>query len=352
MATERDNAFSTGTGGMNQGTDFGSQGLGAGTGGAAYTTESSGQSEPATARARGAVTDAGHKAAERVQERIADQMHRATGQLETVASSLRSASEQMPEETMGRYMMQAATQVDNLATFLNNREVSEIVDEVEDFARRQPAVFIGGAFALGVLGARFLRSSRHQLERDGHREWRSDSYSDGYMGQTNGETRRTEPLGMTQDYQRNAAYGTGYMADRGGDSSLRSPESFQASGIGGTDRQRSQEGLGTGRDYASDRPDRPAGSMTGNRPERAGTGSLDAGSRTTRESGSSGSTRSSTSNPLLDEGTEGRSTRRLDASPGSSSSGLSGRSDSTTDQGDRSRSDGERRDGSQSPDYL
>jgi hypothetical protein len=34
-----------------------------------------------------------------------------------------------------------------------------MVRNVEDFARRQPALFIGGAFMLGLLGARFLKSS-------------------------------------------------------------------------------------------------------------------------------------------------------------------------------------------------
>jgi hypothetical protein len=37
---------------------------------------------------------------------------------------------------------------------------------VEDFARRNPAVFLGGAFALGLVGARFIKSSGHRAERE------------------------------------------------------------------------------------------------------------------------------------------------------------------------------------------
>jgi hypothetical protein len=34
------------------------------------------------------------------------------------------------------------------------------VDEVENFARRRPAMFLGGAFLLGLAATRFLKSSR------------------------------------------------------------------------------------------------------------------------------------------------------------------------------------------------
>jgi hypothetical protein len=37
-----------------------------------------------------------------------------------------------------------------------------LVGDVENFARRQPALFIGGALALGILAARFLKSSSQQ----------------------------------------------------------------------------------------------------------------------------------------------------------------------------------------------
>ena len=42
---------------------------------------------------------------------------------------------------------------------IRNRDVGELVNEVQRFARRQPALFVGSAFAIGVIGARFLKSS-------------------------------------------------------------------------------------------------------------------------------------------------------------------------------------------------
>jgi hypothetical protein len=52
-----------------------------------------------------------------------------------------------------------ARQVEQFSTYLEKNNVSELLREVERFARRNPAYFIGGAFVLGLLGARFLKSS-------------------------------------------------------------------------------------------------------------------------------------------------------------------------------------------------
>src|SRR5690606_20210610 len=71
---------------------------------------------------------------------------------------------------VGQYMRQMADQVDRFAGYLESRDVGEVMDQVEDFARRQPAAFIGGAFTLGLIGARFLKSSRERLDDD-NRRW-------------------------------------------------------------------------------------------------------------------------------------------------------------------------------------
>jgi hypothetical protein len=129
--------------------------------------------EDVTAKVKEAADDIRHRATEQAETRIEDQKYRAASSLGGMARSLREASDHMPgDDGLGRYMSRAAEQVDNLASFLNNRDVTELVDEVEVFARRQPAAFVGSAFAIGLLGARFLKSSRRNLDseqRDVHR---------------------------------------------------------------------------------------------------------------------------------------------------------------------------------------
>jgi hypothetical protein len=47
---------------------------------------------------------------------------------------------------------------------VREKDVNEMLRDVQQFARRQPALFIGGSFAAGLLAARFLRSSHGQDE--------------------------------------------------------------------------------------------------------------------------------------------------------------------------------------------
>jgi hypothetical protein len=53
----------------------------------------------------------------------------------------------------------AADQMRHFSDQLRQKDVRELLSDVERFAQRQPTVFLGGAFALGLLGARFLKSS-------------------------------------------------------------------------------------------------------------------------------------------------------------------------------------------------
>lgn len=88
--------------------------------------------------------------------------------LSSVASSLLNSSTQLRDEqnAAGEYVGKAAEQLDRLAHYIQNADPGEVADNLKDFARRRPTVFIGAAFALGVIGARFLKSSRRQVDSD------------------------------------------------------------------------------------------------------------------------------------------------------------------------------------------
>jgi hypothetical protein len=53
----------------------------------------------------------------------------------------------------------SADQVENAAEYLRSHSVNDLVGEVETYARQNSTVFVGGAFVLGLLAARFLKSS-------------------------------------------------------------------------------------------------------------------------------------------------------------------------------------------------
>ena len=67
------------------------------------------------------------------------------------------------------YIERAAQQIERVAEYVQNADMGKMMSEVEDFARRRPAVFIGSAFAAGLLAARFLKSSREAESRSDDR---------------------------------------------------------------------------------------------------------------------------------------------------------------------------------------
>jgi hypothetical protein len=83
--------------------------------------------------------------------------------LSTVASTLLQSGMQLRDDQQnmaGEYVERAARQIERAANYVQNADLRQMVDEVEHFARRRPALFVGSAFAAGLLAARFLKSSR------------------------------------------------------------------------------------------------------------------------------------------------------------------------------------------------
>lgn len=97
------------------------------------------------------------------QSLIGSQKGRATQSLHTLADTLHQTGDQLRESEGGAffapYVDRASEHVRRFSGHLDEREVSELVADLERYARTRPAAFLGGTFALGVLVTRFLRSS-------------------------------------------------------------------------------------------------------------------------------------------------------------------------------------------------
>jgi hypothetical protein len=101
-------------------------------------------------------------AREQATTQLATQKTRAASSLGSLAMALHDVSRQMRDQddaTLVTYVETAAGQIDRLAGMLNEQDVEQLLQTTEQFARRQPALFLASAFALGFVGARFLRSS-------------------------------------------------------------------------------------------------------------------------------------------------------------------------------------------------
>jgi hypothetical protein len=106
---------------------------------------------------------------EQATAQLASQKNKATDGLGSVAQAVRQTTRQLRDEqhdTVARYAEQAADQIERFSQRLKDKDVGELVNDAQQLARRQPALFVGGAFALGLLGARFLKSSSHHDQYD------------------------------------------------------------------------------------------------------------------------------------------------------------------------------------------
>ena len=162
-------------------------------------------------------SQARQSAGQQVESRFSDGKQRATQTLGSVAQSLHSSSQQLRDQqqnAIGKYADQAANKIEEVSRYLENASLSNVATRVEDFARREPALFIGGAVALGFLGARFLKSSQR--------------------GQQGGDTRMRQGLeGSSQQGSQQQGYGQQQSYSQQGYSQQR--DSMQGSqGAGGS----------------------------------------------------------------------------------------------------------------------
>jgi uncharacterized protein YjbJ (UPF0337 family) len=114
-------------------------------------------------QAQQAAGQVANQARQQVSSRVAGQKDRAADGLTSLAHALRQTSQQLREQdqqTITGYVEGAASQVERISNYLKQNDLGGLIDDVEQFARRQPALFLGGTFVLGLLGARFLKSSR------------------------------------------------------------------------------------------------------------------------------------------------------------------------------------------------
>ena len=63
------------------------------------------------------------------------------------------------------YSQTAADKLRSAADYFNTHDIETMYRDVEGLARRNPAVFVGSAFALGFLASRFLKSSSPRRNR-------------------------------------------------------------------------------------------------------------------------------------------------------------------------------------------
>ena len=101
--------------------------------------------------------------ADKATEKLEEQKSTLSGGLVSVADTLRKVGNNLKgpdvQDGIAKYAADysdtAARKIQDAANYFEQKDLRGMYTDVENFARRNPAVFVGGAFALGLLAARF-----------------------------------------------------------------------------------------------------------------------------------------------------------------------------------------------------
>jgi ElaB/YqjD/DUF883 family membrane-anchored ribosome-binding protein len=148
------------------------------------------------------------KAATKLDEKKSD----LSGGLASVADTVRTVGRNLKSGdaqnaitgTTAKYTDAAAQKLDQVANYFERRNAREMVRDLEGYARQNPAMFIAAAAALGLLAARFLKSTTPRYNEQGRGGSRfntetsgpSGSFDAGRSGREADSTRSTTPNPM------------------------------------------------------------------------------------------------------------------------------------------------------------
>ena len=142
-------------------------------------------------------SDVANQAREQVSTQFDAQKDKAVETMATVATAMRETSDKLKGVgPLGEAAGRAADGIEQVAHLLEGKQIGDVVRDIESFAKREPALFIGAAFALGVLGGRFLKSSAHRKNDAGLARPQGGLYDAAYTGSyADGDFRAKNGLG-------------------------------------------------------------------------------------------------------------------------------------------------------------
>jgi hypothetical protein len=101
-----------------------------------------------------------------------NQKRAAADSLDGWVQALRKTAEQLQRDdsSVAVFAQRAADGLAEFSGSLRQRDVDSLIAQAQDFARRRPAIFLGGALVTGFVLARFLKSSG-QRDFDERSSW-------------------------------------------------------------------------------------------------------------------------------------------------------------------------------------
>jgi hypothetical protein len=102
-----------------------------------------------------------HRASETGFQQVDQRREQAADAVDRVAKSIRKVSVEIgaQQPAIGNVADTAADQAERLAGYLRHTDARQMLDNVQSYARRQPLLFVGGAFLAGLAASRLMKAA-------------------------------------------------------------------------------------------------------------------------------------------------------------------------------------------------
>lgn len=159
----------------------------------------------AAKRAQGRMEETGEEIRGHLEHIARDGRTRIASELRTVGDAANAAAERLSEEEhqrIGSYVRGIRKQADRAADYVEQHDIRSLTADLNHMARRNPALFIGGAAVLGLVAGRFLSA---RPPRDGGPD-AGGGYDAGY-GESEPWVRRERGAAYDPDQRPDASVG-------------------------------------------------------------------------------------------------------------------------------------------------
>jgi hypothetical protein len=92
---------------------------------------------------------------------ISEQRNQVAERIRRVGNAMRESGDRVrkEDEMAADYFRMASQGIDRAASYVTSADFATIAGDTQEFIRKRPAVFFGGAFLVGLAAGRFLRAS-------------------------------------------------------------------------------------------------------------------------------------------------------------------------------------------------
>lgn len=119
-------------------------------------------------QAKDKVSQVADQAQKQAKTQISERKDQFANRVDSLAKALRQTSHQLQGQETGAingYVDKAANTLSDISSHIRDNNIDQLLHQVEGFARREPAIALGSAFAIGIVAARFLKSSNQRRNK-------------------------------------------------------------------------------------------------------------------------------------------------------------------------------------------